>query len=133
MSLSVTLQNIKFRGKCSLLVDLASRYEEVPPEGSRFADLRNAMIILIMMDQYLLSPDITPETAVQVEQLLRIALFCNLRVPDPKLPNATIKTAELRKRLAMSILERERRGVVPNCISYGWFIFAVAISIEGGK
>ena len=85
------------------------------------------------MDQYSVSSDITPANAVQVEQLLRVALFCQLRVPDPKLPNITIEAAQLRDKLAKSILQRARRGVVPNCIAYGWFIFAVAISIEGGK
>lgn len=111
---------------------MASRYEIVPPQGSYFADMRNSLVILATMDQYTVSPEMTSsvENAIQAEHFLRAALFGHFSVPNPKNPDKFIPLSALRARLGYRILLRKRRGVVPNILTYLWFLFAVAISIE---
>jgi hypothetical protein len=141
-SLANVFWNIDLTGRCALLVDLASRYEVMPPQGSRFADVRNAAIILSAMDQYSLSAEILPhrdglqrewDAAIPVERLIRVALLAHFDVPDPKAPWRMTTMAALRSKLARAILIRRRRGVVPNILTYFWFLFAVAISIQACK
>ncbi len=63
-SLTATLWNIKLTGKCTLLLDQASSYGSVPPDGSPFSNLRNSMMILFIMNPYLLPPMIQSSDAV---------------------------------------------------------------------
>lgn len=114
---------------------MASRYELVPPQGSYFADLRNSLVILAAMDQYTVAPEMTcsAHNALQTERFLRAALFGHFNVPDPKCPGKSISLGTLRARLSHRILLRKRRGVVPNILTYLWFLFSVAISIQACK
>jgi hypothetical protein len=114
-----------------MLLDLATSYNDMPPEGSSYSRMRNSLGILAMMNQYFISPDITSSDAVNIERLLRVALFSHMEVPDPRVPytHAT-DTDTLRAKLATAILIRRRRGVVPNVLTYLWFVFALVISIQ---
>jgi hypothetical protein len=117
-----------------MLLDLATSYNDMPPEGSSFSRMRDPLGILAMMNQYFISPDITSSDAVNIERLLRVALFSHMEVPDPRVPytHAT-DTDTLRAKLATAILIRRRRGVVPNVLTYLWFVFALVISIQACK
>ena len=70
--MSYILWNIKVTGKCALMVDMAIRYEEVPHEESEFAQIRDSMHILSLMNQYSIKVTACGQAA---EKLLRIALF----------------------------------------------------------
>jgi hypothetical protein len=134
MSLTVVLWNIKLTGKCSMLLDLATSYNDMPPEGSPFSRMRDSLGILAMMNQYFISPYITSSDAVNIERLLRVALFSHMKVPDPRVPYTHVTdTDTLRANLATAILIRRRRGVVPNVLTYLWFVFALIISIQACK
>lgn len=58
-SLSYTLWNIKVTSKCALMVDMATKYEnipglydeEAPGQRSQFAQIRDSMYILSVMNQ----------------------------------------------------------------------------------
>lgn len=129
-SLTSVLWNIDLTAKCALLVDLSSRYNIVPREGSYFWDMRNALLILSMMVQYTLSSELDAGDAIPVERLIRSALFGHFEVPDSENPGQMVSTSSLRARLAHAILIRRRRGVVPNILTYLWFLFSIAISIQ---
>ena len=50
-SLSYTLWNIKVTGKCALMVDMASVYDDIPPRDSEFGQMRDSLYILSVMNQ----------------------------------------------------------------------------------
>lgn len=50
-ALSYILWNIKVTGKCALMIDMAIRYDEYPPEGSEFSVMRDSMYILCILNQ----------------------------------------------------------------------------------
>lgn len=50
-SLSYVLWNIKVTSKCAMMVDMATTYDEIPDEGSQFAQLRDSLYILSVMNQ----------------------------------------------------------------------------------
>lgn len=50
-SLSYVLWNIKVTSKCALMVDMATMYDEVPDQGSQFAQIRDSFYILSVMNQ----------------------------------------------------------------------------------
>ena len=50
-SLAYLFWNIKVTGKCALMVDMATRYEEYPSEGSEFSLMRESLFILCVMNQ----------------------------------------------------------------------------------
>lgn len=53
-ALSYTLWNIKVTSKCALMVDMATIYEDVPAQGSPFAQIRDSLYILSVMNQCML-------------------------------------------------------------------------------
>ena len=71
--------------------------------------------------------------AIAAERLLRIALFSDtLRLQVNTSDNVHMHGAglvERRQRLAQSLREHRRRGVVPVFFSFMWFSFALIISI----
>ncbi len=50
-SLSYTLWNIKVTGKCALMVDMATKYGEIPCQDSQFAQMRDSLYLLSVMNQ----------------------------------------------------------------------------------
>ena len=50
-SISYVLWNIKIIGKCAMMVDMATPYDEVPGENSNFAQMRDSLYILSVMNQ----------------------------------------------------------------------------------
>lgn len=50
-SLSYLLWNIKVAGKCALMVDMATGYDEFPSEDSEFSVMRDSLFILSVMNQ----------------------------------------------------------------------------------
>lgn len=52
-ALSYILWNIKVTGKCALMVDMATRYDEYPEQGSVFSRMRDSFFILSIMNQCL--------------------------------------------------------------------------------
>lgn len=50
-SLSSILWNIKVTSKCALMVDMATTYEDIPGQGSQFAQMRDSLYILSVMNQ----------------------------------------------------------------------------------
>lgn len=127
-SLSYILWNIKVTGKCAMMVDMATRYEDVPGPESEFAQIRDSMYILSVMNQY--STRVTT-SGKAAEKLLRIALFSN-SLQLPASADATRRSLVSRRtKLAKMLREGRRRGVVPVFISVMWFLFALGISIQG--
>lgn len=50
-SLSYILWNIRATGKCALMVDMATTYEDIPDQDTQFAQLRDSLYILSVMNQ----------------------------------------------------------------------------------
>lgn len=50
-SISYVLWNIKITGKCAMMVDMATPYDETPMEDSQFAQMRDSLYILSVMNQ----------------------------------------------------------------------------------
>lgn len=50
-SISYVLWNIKITGKCAMMVDMATPYDEFPGEDSQFAQMRDSLYILSVMNQ----------------------------------------------------------------------------------
>ena len=77
------------------------------------------------MNQYTPKQSLPP---IEAEKLIRLVLFSNL------LPlNRSSDTSSLLKRrveLAQSFREGRKKGVVPVFISFLWFVFALALSIQ---
>ena len=59
-SLSYTFWNIKVTGKCALMVDMATGYDEFPPLGSQFTQMRDSLYILGVMNQCTVVEGIEP-------------------------------------------------------------------------
>ncbi len=74
-TLSYILWNIKVTGKCALMIDMATKYDEYPAQGSDFSLMRDSLYILCIMNQYSAKQSLPP---VEAERLLRLALFSNL-------------------------------------------------------
>jgi hypothetical protein len=128
-SLSYIFWNIKVSGKAALIVDMATRYNELPGEKSDFSGIRDSFYILSVMNQYTINrkmrgPAYGPDVA---EKLLRTALFDEGLVVDGE------NIDRLRRRIAGSLRQSRKQGVVAVFISMGWFLFSLAISIQAGK
>ena len=127
-SLSYILWNIKVTGKCAMVVDMATRYEDVPGPESEFAQIRDSMYILSVMNQFATRFTTCGKAA---EKLLRIALFSNSlqlsHVADDRRRSLVMR----RRKLAKTLRDGRRRGVVPVFIAVMWFLFALGISIQG--
>ena len=50
-SISYVLWNIKVTGKCAMMVEMATKYDEFPDASSRFAQMRDSLYILSVMNQ----------------------------------------------------------------------------------
>lgn len=50
-SISYVLWNIKITGKCAMMVDMATPYDEFPDKDSQFAQMRDSLYILSVMNQ----------------------------------------------------------------------------------
>lgn len=50
-TLSYILWNIKVTGKCALMIDMATKYDEYPEQGSQFSQMRDSLFILGVMNQ----------------------------------------------------------------------------------
>ena len=125
-TLSYILWNIKVTGKCALMIDMATKYDEYPDEDSEFSIMRDSMYILAIMNQYSADPKMPP---VEAERLLRLALFSNLlALPDCGGDNNSL----LRRRtdLARNLREDRKKGVVPVFVSFLWFVFSLGLSID---
>lgn len=126
-SLSYILWNIKVTGRCAMMVDMATRYEDVPGPESDFANMRDSMLILSVMNQYSTRFRTCGQAA---EKLLRIALFSNsLQLSSVADENRTSLVMRRRK-LATTLRNGRKRGIVPVFITVMWFLFALAISIQ---
>lgn len=127
-SLAYILWNIEASSRCALIVDMASPYADVPPPDSQFGGIRDSFYILSIMNQYAMEPVMRSPEA---QKLLRIALFSDtlqLEAPGNEIPTLVKK----RQKLAKSLREGRRRGVVPVFISLMWFLFSLGISIQAG-
>ncbi|KAL8681131.1 MAG: hypothetical protein Q9186_002724 [Xanthomendoza sp. 1 TL-2023] len=124
--LSYILWNIKVTGKCALMVDMATKYDEYPASDSDFAIMRDSLYILAIMNQYSVSPGIPP---VEAERLLRLVLFSNL-LPLPASPNDPSSLVKRRTELASNLREDRKKGVVPVFVSFLWFVFTLGLSID---
>jgi hypothetical protein len=125
-AISYVLWNIKVTAKCALMVDMSVRYEEVPPEGSEFAQMRDSFYILAVMNQYAIKPKMPP---VAAEKLLRIALFSDslkLSVTQPE----DLSLVKQRETLALDLRRGRRRGIVPVFVSFLWFLFSLGLSLQ---
>lgn len=124
-AMSYILWNIKVTGKCALTVDMSTRYNEYPKEGSDFSYMRDSLCILCIMNQYTPRLSLRP---IEAERLIRLTLFSNM-LP---LNGSTSGSGLLEKRteLAQSFREGRKKGVVPVFISFLWFVFALALSIQ---
>jgi len=97
-SLSYILWNIKVSGKCALLVDLATPFDETIVEQSTdFASIRDSFYLLMTMNQYTMKDHVRQRK--EAEGLLRIALFSkDLRLlklghtPEGLVPRASMDT-----------------------------------------
>ncbi|KAL8964035.1 MAG: hypothetical protein Q9183_004758, partial [Haloplaca sp. 2 TL-2023] len=125
-SLSYVLWNIKVTGKCALMVDMATNFDEFPNDESDFAGMRNSLFILSVMNQYSMKRRMP---AKEGEKLLRVALFDNILQILSK-DGFAQSLVYRRNTMAQSLRERRKKGVVPIFITLGWFLFALALSIE---
>lgn len=50
-ALSYTFWNITVTGKCAMIVDMATPYDEVPGTDSQFRQVRDSLYILSVMNQ----------------------------------------------------------------------------------
>ena len=69
---------------------------------------------------------------VQAERLLRVALFSDslqLEVVEDESRNLVKR----RRKLAKSLREGRKKGVVPVFISLLWFLFSLVVSIQQGE
>ena len=120
--LSYILWNVKITSRSCLLLDMSVPYDYVPEENGDFAQLRDSLYILSVMNQY-----DTGNTDSSTLRAVRIALFSNETPPGSEEP-----LNETRKVLARALRATRRRGIVPVFVSLLWFIMCLAISIEAG-
>lgn len=91
--------------------------------------MRDSFYLLSVMNQYTIKHVMPTEGA---EKLLRIALFSDslqLEVVEDE----SRSLVKRRRKMARSIREARKKGVVPVFISLLWFLFSLAISIQAGK
>lgn len=50
-ALAYVFWNIKVTGKCAMMIDMSTRYDEYPDEDSDFSKMRDSMFILCIMNQ----------------------------------------------------------------------------------
>ncbi|KAG8530468.1 uncharacterized protein KY384_004971 [Bacidia gigantensis] len=124
--LSYILWNIKVQGKAALMVDMSTKYHEYPAEGSEFSHMRDSMYILCVMNQYSIKPSLP---AIESERLLRIALFSNKLQLNSSMDDRDNIVAR-RTELARVLREGRKKGVIPVFVSFLWFVFALALSVE---
>jgi hypothetical protein len=103
---------------------MASKYDEYPARKTDFGSFRDSFYILTVMNQYSMKRSASIQK--EAEGLLRIALFSK----DLKLKNTEKTLRQTRRILARELREGRKRGVVPVLASFGWFLFALAISIQ---
>jgi hypothetical protein len=105
---------------------MAVPYEDpVPGKGSDFASIRDSFYLLMTMNQYTMNERVAARKSS--EGLLRIVLFSK----DLQLRDSDLSLKDTRQKLAEELREGRKRGVVPVFISTMWFLFALAISIQG--
>lgn len=121
-SLSYILWNIKVIGKAALLSDMATAFNTIPQEDDPATHMRDSLFILSVMNQYTPKPSVDGKHATS---LLRIALFAS-EIPTSEPMNLLRR----RRKLGKVLREGRKRGIVPLFISLGWFVFALAISIQ---
>lgn len=152
-TLSYILWNIKVTGKCALMVDMATKYDEYPDQGSEFSAMRDSLFILSVMNQCMQSDPSFPSPPyehfaglhsvlthladspkpslppIEAERLLRLALFSNLLSLDGsrESKDSLIKS---RTEMAQNFREGRKKGVVPVFVSFLWFVFALVLSIQ---
>ena len=129
-----------------MMVDMATQYDEFPDADSHFAQMRDSLYILSVMNQCefslepfewliltaraftdLINPDLTEQegSMIAAEKLLRIALFSD------ELPMTTeFSLTDRRKKLAGTIRAFRKKGVIPVFVSTLWFLLALALSIQ---
>ena len=118
-----------------VIVDMAVDYRSLfasTRETEDFNNIRDSFYILMAMNQFAVKP--LPYEKQEAEGLLRIVLFSkDLRLIEHegkhqiKQRNLAAKRADL----AEALRKRRRRGVVPVFVSTMWFIFSLALSIQG--
>lgn len=124
--MSYTLWNIKVIGRCALMVDMASPYDEVPGPGSQFANIRDSLYLLSVMNQYAIKERLPSIDAA--EKLLRIALFSDsLQLTAAN--DRTDSLARTREELARTLRIGRKKGVIEVFLSEALFVIALAISI----
>ena len=104
---------------------MSTTYDEYPKEGSDFSYMRDSLYVLCIMNQYTPKQSLPP---IEAERLLRLALFSNLLPLNGSSDNSTL--LKRRVELAQSFREGRKKGVVPVFISFLWFVFALALSIQ---
>ena len=107
------------------MVDMAVRYEDYPPDGSDFSIMRDSLYILCIMNQYTPKHSLPP---IEAERLLRLTLFSNLLPLNGSEDGSII--VKRRTELAQNFREGRKKGVIPVFISFLWFVFALALSIQ---
>lgn len=107
------------------MVDMATRYEDYPPDDSDFSIMRDSFYILCIMNQYTPKHSLPP---IEAERLLRLALFSNWLPLNGSEDDASI--VKRRTELAQNFREGRKKGVIPVFISFLWFVFALALSIQ---
>lgn len=50
-ALSYTLWNVHVTAKCAMMVDMATKYGDTPPQDSAFGRIRDSFYILSVMNQ----------------------------------------------------------------------------------
>ena len=121
--------NIKVSGMCALYVDMSTEYAEYPDKDSQYEQMRDSFYLLSVMNQYSIEQRMPRNEA---EKLLRIALWSDslqLEVVEDE-SRGLVKR---RRKLARTIRESRKRGVVPVFISLMWFLFSLIVSTQAGK
>ena len=116
------LWNIKITAKCALMVDMSVPYDSFPGEESDFAQMRDSLGILSVMNQYTVDPNLDPSAA---EKLVRVALFSE----EVRMTDGGPTLAQRRRDLAANVREGRRRGIIPVFVTLMWFIFSLVISL----
>ncbi|KAI9747892.1 MAG: hypothetical protein M1815_003801 [Lichina confinis] len=116
------LWNIKITAKCATMVDMSVPYDSFPGEESDFAQMRDSLGILSVMNQYTVDPKLDSSAA---EKLVRVALFSN----EVRMTDGGPTLAQRRRDLAANVREGRRRGIIPVFVTLMWFIFSLVISL----
>jgi len=66
---------------------------------------------------------------VESERLLRLVLFSNL-LPLSDATRGSNELLNMRTRLAQDLREGRKKGVIPVFVSFLWFVFALALSVQ---